>query len=203
MRLDRSRCSPLAKSDRCRGRPRGSTLEGDLLPQLAAVDPAALSYAAADVFESSQSGFVSELFGVELINAPPRFDQSLARILVELRSLTGARERFAGLGLHLLPSREGSYAWGQVSSPALRELWHEGWITRAMLGHSLEPGRMGMFRYEHDADESPAGGLYRRVDQPDLPLRVHALPTFLRARFSALCLADLDFRASEIVRPPL
>lgn len=185
--------------------PRGSSIERELLPQLASVDASALSYAAADVFESSQSGFVSELLGVELIDAPPRFDQSLARVLVELRTATGARERFAGIGLHVLPSREGNYAWGNIESPILRELWAEGWITRAMLGHSLEPGRMGMFRYEHDDNDDNRvgpGGLYRRVDQPDQvdgPLRAHPLPTFLRVRLAAARF-DLDFRASEALR---
>ncbi|MFO7566008.1 MAG: hypothetical protein R6X02_25415 [Enhygromyxa sp.] len=185
--------------------PTGSLLETSLLPMLPEVDAAALSYEAADLFAAPPSGWVARLLGTSLLDAPPRFEQSLHGVLLQLRPVAGLRERLPEHGLHLLPSREGEYAWGHLDSPALRELWGEGWIVRAALGHNLEPTRMGMFFFEHEHEHehehwSEAPDVYRRFGEPRVPLRVHALPIALRRRLAAARFEGVDFRSSETLR---
>ncbi len=176
--------------------PPGSLLETELLPRLADADPRALSYAAADLF-GRRSGLLGGLLGGSVLESPPRFEQSLADVLVQLRPAAGLDERLASAGLHRLPSRDGEFAWaGVLASPVLRELWREGWVVRAALAHRLEPTRMGMFCYEHagrrDAD-------YARRGEPITPLRVQALPISLRSRLTAVRFADVDFRELESI----
>jgi hypothetical protein len=180
--------------------PQGSSFGVDVVPLLA--DAEVLSYEAADIFAVKKPGLFARMFAwPEVIEKPPRFDQSLSSVLLQLRSLEGARERLSAVGFHVLPSREGAYAWGNVESPMLRELWNEGWIVRAALGHSLSLTRMGMFYFEHEDEEwSEAEDVYRLVDAPRMPVRVHALPTSLRRRIGAARFADLDFRECETIR---
>ncbi|HVI00342.1 MAG TPA: hypothetical protein VM869_16610 [Enhygromyxa sp.] len=181
--------------------PPGSLMSVDFLPLLRDVDPGSLSYEAADIFAAPRTAWVSQmLLGTSLLDGPPQFDQSLHGVLLQLRSVAGLRERLPEHGLHVLPSRDGEFAWGHLDSPMLRELWREGWIVRASLGHNLEPERMGMFCYEHDDEAAEAEDVYRRVGEPRPPMRVHGLPTFLRRRLAAAQFRDADFRACETVR---
>lgn len=194
-------------------------LDDVFFPLLADVDPEALSYEAADVLSGEQRGTLAEIMGeARLLTAPPSFDQSLHGVLLQLRTLDGARERLAPLGLHILPSREGGYAWGELlESPRLRELWREGWVVRAALGHEFEPSRMGMFwfGYKHEevleavhgpgslppnVEGAEADDVYLCWEAPRVPVRVHALPTSLRSRLAAVRFPDLDFRAIELLR---
>ncbi len=181
--------------------PTDGRLEQVFLPQLADVDPDALSYEAADIFAGHGRGVFARMFGQrELLTEPPRYNQSLHSVLLQLRSLDGARERLSAVGLHLLPSREGGYAWGNLDTPQLRELWREGWILRAALAHGIEPTRMGLFCYEHrDEDGYESEDLYLRWDTPRVAVRVHALPTSLRMRVAATRFVGVDFRVSESV----
>jgi hypothetical protein len=122
-------------------------------------------------------------------------------VLLQLSSLESARERLAAVAFHVLPSSEGAYAWGSVESPVLRELWREGWIVRAAIGHTVDPARMGMFWFEHEDEEwSEAEDVYRLGGAPRVPVRVHALPTALRRRIAATRFSDVDFRGCETIR---
>jgi hypothetical protein len=180
--------------------PTGSSLAVDLVPLLRDVDAEALSYEAADIFATPSASWVSRLLGTSMLHAPPRFDQSLWGVLLQMRAAAGVRDRLPEHGLHTLPSRDGDYAWGHLASPVLRELWREGWIIRASLGHHVQPERMGMFCFEHDGDGPETADAYRRIGQPRVPLRVHALPTSLRRRLAAAQFGDADFRACETIR---
>lgn len=180
--------------------PEGSNISDDFLPLLRDVDAEALSYEAADIFAVPRASWVTRLLGTSMLDAPPRFDQTLSSVLMQLRAGAGVRERLFEHGLHVLPSREGDYGWGHLGSPLLRELWREGWIIRASLNHWPQADRMGMFCFEHDVEAVEAEDVYRRIGEPRVPLRVHALPTSLRRRLAAAQFREVDFRACELVR---
>lgn len=176
--------------------PTGSSFGDELLPLLDDVEAGVLSYDAADIFAAPPpSGWIARLLGSSLLDAPPRFDQSLFGVLLQMRPVAGVHERLPDYGLRHLPSREGDYAWGHLESPVLRELWSEGWIIRAALGHEIDPTRLGLFYFEHHGEPEP--DVYMRLSEPRAPLRVHALPTWLRRRLAAVRFVGVDFRARE------
>jgi hypothetical protein len=83
-----------------------------------------------------------------------------------------------------------------VARPVLRQLWDEGWVDHALLGCELVPTRMGMFWFEHQGED-----VYGDWDPPVWrAVRVHALPTPLRRRLSAITFPDLDFRMTHQLR---
>ena len=169
-----------------------------------------LSYEAADLFDRFDRfdlddpghDVVGDLLGQTLVDAPPRFDQSHAGVLLQLRSdaaAAGSGERLSQLGLLRLPSSNGDYAWGDLDSPTLRELWREGWVRRAVLGHALAPARMGLFEFGPN-ELGPNEDVVERRDAPTIGLRVHALPTRLRSQIAAVAFEEIDFRYTTVLR---
>ena len=182
--------------------PTGSSFAYELVPLLGDADPEVLSYAAADLFAPSARS-AARMFGYTRLDAPPSYDQTLHGVLAQLSLRPGARDRLAAAGLSLLPSREGGYAWGNPESPWLRDVWREGFVVAALLGHAIEWSRFEMFQFEHAGGITEAGDdddLYLRLHAPRIPLRVHALPTSLRIRIGAARLVGVDFRTVDRVR---